>query len=51
MINRGPQVEKRLGRAVNDDQKSNDFHILDYEPDITTFKQVSCSDHAITAID
>ena len=44
-------MKLRLGRAVTEEQKAEDFHILDYEPDMTTFKQVSCSEFSITAVD
>ena len=49
--NKKKEANKRLGRSVCEDEKEGDFHILDYEPDLTSFKQVSCSDHAITAVD
>ena len=45
------EIVKRLGRGVSEEEKAIDFHILDYEPDLTRFEQVSCSDRAITAVD
>ena len=31
------EMKKRLGRGVSEEEKAIDFHILDYEPDLTRF--------------
>ena len=45
------RIAKRLGRRVSEEEKAEDFHILDYESDLVSFKQVSCSISSITAVD
>ena len=40
-----------IGRACTETEKMNDFHILDYEPDMVTFVDVSVAFHAAAAID
>jgi hypothetical protein len=45
------KIAKRLGRRVSEEEKTTDFHILDYEPDLVSFKQVSCNTSSITAVD
>jgi hypothetical protein len=40
-----------LGRAVTENEKKGDFHILDYEPEMTEFVQISVDAHAAVAID
>ena len=34
------ETKKCLGRRVSKEEKAEDFHLLDYEPDLTHFVQV-----------
>ena len=49
ICSRGP-CENNLGRVSTKDNKDG-FHLLDYEPDMTTFVDVSVAAHAAVAID
>ena len=43
--------DDNLGRAVTENEKKGDFHLLDYEPEMTEFVQISVDAHAAVGID
>jgi hypothetical protein len=40
-----------LGRATIDTEHGKAFHMLEYEPDVTQFKQIYCANYLALAID